>query len=168
MPILSVGRANKASGGAAGVTLLELLIVMAIIGLMAGVSFPAISSGLDSIKLTTAADSIVAFLNGTLNRADRHQQAVALLVRPRENRLEAFSNEAGYTRELQMPDGITIEAVLPALPGQPPGEPRGLVVMPGSTAPGIGIQIANRRGARRIVRVDPMTGFPRVESVNTK
>jgi len=40
--------------------------------------------------------------------------------------------------------------------------------MPGATVPGIGIQIANRRGTRRIVRLDPMTGFPRVESVNTE
>jgi hypothetical protein len=40
--------------------------------------------------------------------------------------------------------------------------------MPGATVPGIGIQIANTRGARRIVRLDPMTGFPRVESVNTE
>ena len=32
--------------------------------------------------------------------------------------------------------------------------------------PGMGVQIANRRGLRRIVRIDPMTGFPRVESVN--
>jgi hypothetical protein len=40
--------------------------------------------------------------------------------------------------------------------------------MPGATMPGIGIQLANRRGTRRIVRLDTMTGFPRVESVVTK
>jgi hypothetical protein len=40
--------------------------------------------------------------------------------------------------------------------------------MPGGAIPGIGVQIANRRGGRRIVRLDPMTGFPRVESVITK
>jgi hypothetical protein len=38
--------------------------------------------------------------------------------------------------------------------------------MPGASVPGIGIQIANQRGKRRIVRLDPMTGFPRVESVD--
>jgi prepilin-type N-terminal cleavage/methylation domain-containing protein len=168
MPISSVGRANRPNRGASGVTLIELLIVMAIIGLMAGVSFPAISAGLDSIRLASAADSIAAFLNGALNRAERRQQAVALIVNPRENKLEAYSNEPGFARELKMPDGITIEAVLPAIPDQPAGEPRRLVVMPGSTAPAIGVQIVNRRGARRIVSVDPMTGFPRVESVSTK
>jgi len=34
--------------------------------------------------------------------------------------------------------------------------------------PGIAIQLANRHGGRRIVRLDPMTGFPRVERVEAK
>jgi hypothetical protein len=40
--------------------------------------------------------------------------------------------------------------------------------MPGGTAPGIGVQLVNRHGAHRLVRLDPMTGFPRVESVSGK
>ena len=164
----SVGRASSKRRGAAGVTLVELLIVMAIIGLMVGVSFPAISTGLDSIRLTSASDSIASFLNGALNRAERRQQVIALIIYPKENKLEIYSNEAGFTRQLLMPDGVTIEAVLPRITDLPDSEPRRLIVMPGSTVPAIGIQIANRRGIRRIVRVDPMTGFPRVESVSTK
>ena len=31
--------------------------------------------------------------------------------------------------------------------------------------PGIGIQLLGKRGARRIIRLDPMTGYPRVEGV---
>ena len=57
--------------------------------------------------------------------------------------------------------------MLPQNPDDPQGARR-LILMPGATVPGIGIQIANRRGTRRIVRLDPMTGFPRVESVNTE
>ena len=61
-----------------------------------------------------------------------------------------------------MPDGIVIDAVLPKTEET---EYR-LVLMPGASVPGIGIQLANSRGGRRIVRLDPMTGFPRVESVH--
>jgi hypothetical protein len=72
-----------------------------------------------------------------------------------------YSNEAGFERELKMPDGIVIEAVLPKTE-----EPEyRLMLMPGASVPGIGIQLVNGRGGRRIVRLDPMTGFPRVESV---
>jgi hypothetical protein len=31
--------------------------------------------------------------------------------------------------------------------------------------PGIGVEIVNGHGSRRIIRLDPMTGFPRVEKV---
>ena len=34
---------------------------------------------------------------------------------------------------------------------------------PGGTVPGFGIQLINRKNVERIVRVDPITGVPRVE-----
>jgi hypothetical protein len=63
-----------------------------------------------------------------------------------------------------MPEGVRIEAVLPKETDEEDG-PRRLILLPGASVPGIGIQIVNRRGSRRIVRLDPMTGFPRVETV---
>ena len=81
--------------------------------------------------------------------------------------LSAYSNEPGFERELKLPDGILLEAVLPPIPDET--DPvRRLILLPGGTVPGIGIQIANTRGGRRIVKLDPMTGFPRVESVEVK
>ena len=40
-----------------------------------------------------------------------------------------------------------------------------LMSLPGGSVPGIGVQLANKRGGKRIVRLDPMTGFPRTERV---
>src|ERR1700681_1370283 len=57
-----------------GVTLIEALIVVAIIAMIAAVSFPAVSSGLDTLRLRSASDSIVSFLNIALDHADRRQQ----------------------------------------------------------------------------------------------
>jgi hypothetical protein len=55
--------------------------------------------------------------------------------------------------------------VLPAeLYGDKGGERR-ILLLPGATAPGMGVQLANRHGSRRIVRLDPMTGYPHVEKV---
>jgi len=34
-----------------GVTIVEMLIVVTIIGLIAGISFPAVTSGIDSLRL---------------------------------------------------------------------------------------------------------------------
>jgi prepilin-type N-terminal cleavage/methylation domain-containing protein len=147
-----------------GVTLIEMLVVVTIIGLLAGISVPAASAGIDSVRLASATQSVASFLNGAVNRAERREEPMEVVISPGENLLTLYSNEPGFTRELKLPDGITLEAVLPALPeGADPV--RRIVLMPGATVPGIGIQMANRHGVRRIVRLDPMTGFPRVESV---
>ena len=141
-----------------------MLVVMTIIGLVAGLSFPAVSAGVDSVRMRSATDSVSSMLNGAANRAERHQVAVEIVISPKENRIALYSSEPGFTRELTMPAGITMEAVLPPEPEEE--GPRHLLLMPGSSVPGIGIQLGNRHGAHRLVRLDPMTGFPRVESVN--
>jgi type II secretory pathway pseudopilin PulG len=143
---------------------MELMIVISLVALLAGISFPGVVAGFDSIRMNSATDSLVSFLNGALNRAERRQQAIELIVLPEQNRLEMHSNEPGFSRELKMPEGITIEAVLPKHPDEPDNAPRRLMVLPGSTAPGLGIVIASTKGIRRVIRLDPMTGYPRVES----
>jgi prepilin-type N-terminal cleavage/methylation domain-containing protein len=149
-----------------GITLIEMMTVVAIIGIMAGVFFPAVSAGLDSIRLVSATDSIATFLNGALNRAERRQSVIEIAISRKENTIHLYSNEPGFTRKLEMPDGVRIEAVLPPIDNSE--ETRRFILQPGGTPPRVGVQIANSRGARRIVRVDPMTGVPRIEVPEAK
>jgi prepilin-type N-terminal cleavage/methylation domain-containing protein len=151
-----------------GVTLVEMLIVVSIIGLIVAVSFPAFSAGIDSVRMSSATGMVSSFLNSAVNRAERRQQAVELIVTPRENLLTMYTNEPGFERKLRMPDGISIQGVLPAFDDEAPDSPRQLMLLPGATAPGIGILLGNQHGSRRIVRLDPMTGFPRVESLDSE
>lgn len=139
---------------------------------MAAVSYPSVSSGLDSIRITSSCDDVATFLNAAVTRAERRQKPVELVISPKDNRLSMFSTEAGFSRVLQLPDGISLEAILPVPENQEMGADgnpvRRLILMPGATVPAIGIQLANRHGAHRLVRLDPMTGFPHVESVVPK
>ncbi|MGA7241431.1 MAG: prepilin-type N-terminal cleavage/methylation domain-containing protein [Bryobacteraceae bacterium] len=151
-----------------GVTLIEMLVVVAIIGLMIAISFPSVTAGLDSVRMSSATGSVSAFLNSAVNRAERKQQPVALAISVKDNLIAMYGNEPGSERKLKLPDGVSIQAVLPALEGETPDQPRQLILMPGGTAPAIGIVLANEHGTRRIVRLDPMTGYPRVESVPNK
>jgi hypothetical protein len=147
-----------------------MLIVVALIGMLAAISFPSVSSGLDSVRITSSCDDVATFLNSAVNRAERRQVSVEVTIAPKENLLTMTSTEAGFQRTLQLPDGILLEAILPPQGNSPEeaAEPRHLMLMPGGAVPGVGIQLANRHGAHRIVRLDPMTGFPRVESVVSK
>jgi hypothetical protein len=123
------------------------------------VSAPAISAGLDAVRLSTASTSVASFVNAAINRAERKQQAVELIIET--GGIKFYSNDPAADRELKLPDGIHVEAVLPRTEET---EHR-LILLPGAAIPGIGIQLVNLRGARRIVRLDPMTGFPHIESV---
>jgi type II secretory pathway pseudopilin PulG len=159
----SAGNRNKHSGaGEHGITLVEAMIVVGVIALLAGVVFPAVSSGIDSIRLAGAADSVAGFLSGALNRAERRQQPVVISISAPQRTLVLESVEAGFTRKLELPEGIRIAAVLPAPPTEVEG-PRRFLVLPGGIVPRIGIELSNGRGGRRMVRVDPITGVPKIE-----
>jgi prepilin-type N-terminal cleavage/methylation domain-containing protein len=149
-----------------GVTLLEMLVVAVLIGLLASLTFPSVSAGLESLRLSSASNSLVSFLNGALNRAERREEAMEIVISPHDNSLVMYSSEPGFERKLEMPDGVTIAAVLPAVEA-PPDAPRRFMLMPGGVPPRIGVVLVNRQGRRRIVRVDPITGVPQIEAPET-
>ena len=154
-------------GSSRGVTLIEMLLVVAIVGLLAGISFPAVASGIDSIRLASASDSVVSFLNAGLNRAERRQQLIEIAVSKTERSLTMRSSERGFLRRIELPQGITIVSILPESQDQRETGRR-FVLYPGGVVPRIGLELANRKGTRRIVRVDPITGVPQVERMEGK
>lgn len=145
---------------------MEMLIVVSVIGMLAGISYPSVAAGIDSVRMRSATDSVSSILNGAVDRAERRQQAIEIVLSVKDNTISLISNEPGFQRRLKMPDGITIESLYPQVPEEE--GPRRVIVLPGGIAPGVGVQLVNRHGARRLVRLDPMTGFPRVESVTEK
>jgi prepilin-type N-terminal cleavage/methylation domain-containing protein len=150
----------------AGVTLIEMLVVVAIIGIIASITAPSVAAGLDAVRMASATESVAAFLNAAVNRAERRQQAIELVISRKENKLTMYSNDPKFTRELDLPDGISIDAVLPDDAG--PDALSRLILMPGASVPGISIRLANRRGGKRLVHLDPMTGFPHTEIVTSE
>lgn len=160
MPISSVGKTER------GVTLIELLVVTGLIALMVGVSFPAITSGIDSLRLNGAANGIVNFFDAGLSRAERRQKVVEITIFKARNSLEMHSSEPGFARTLELPEGVNIVAVLPRISEQSDSDnaPRTFLLYPGGTVPAFGVELINRRNTHRIVRVDPITGVPRIEA----
>ncbi len=63
-----------------GVTLLEMLIVLAIIGIMSSIVWPAASNALDSIRLRSAADSVASLIARAAIHVERKQQPVELVI----------------------------------------------------------------------------------------
>ena len=142
-----------------GVTLIELLIVLMIIAVIAGVSFPALTSGLSSIRLSSASGSAASFLTTAMNRVDRREEAAAVVISPKENLLAVYTAASGEKpdRTLDMPKGIIIEGT----------EPRRFLLMPGGAAPRMTLVLQNDKGARSSVQIDPATGVPKVQRIES-
>lgn len=146
-----------------GVTLIEMLIVMAIIGIMAAVAYPGVTASMDSIRMRSATDSVATFLAQARTRLDRSQDAVLLTFDKSTGRLEAQGATPASAVQLALPEGISILHIIP----EPPGEPvpvRQVVLTPGATFPAFAIELLNRRGQRRLIRMDPLSSVPIVET----
>jgi prepilin-type N-terminal cleavage/methylation domain-containing protein len=141
-------------------TLLEMLIVMTLIALVAGLSYPAAASSVESLRLRSASDTIVSFLNTAMDHASRREQVIEIWISPHENVLIARSPDLAFTRRLDLPDTFRITAILPPAEVNPQ-EPRRFLLYPGAAAPRIGIEIANSAGRKRMISVDPFTGLPK-------
>lgn len=138
-----------------GVTLVEMLIVVVIVSVMAGLTFPAVTNGLDSIRLRSAADSVAAFLNGAMNRAQRRGEVVEVVVDPAKNRLALYSTAANFNRTLDLPQGITLH-----------GETaRSVLLLPGASFPRFAIDVFNGRGIGKHIGIEPITGAPRITDI---
>ena len=161
MPISSAGKTN-AGNIDAGITLVELLVVVSLISLMIGISFPALTSGIDSLRLNGAANSVVSFFNTGLSRAERRQQVVEITISKAENSLTMRSSEPGFIRKLELPGGVAITHVIPEAP-ENPDAPRTFMLYPAGAVPRFGVALVNRRNVEKIVRLDPITGVPQVE-----
>jgi hypothetical protein len=142
------------------------MIVVTLVALIAGLSYPSVASGLDSLRLRSASGAIVTFLNTAVDRAERSQQAVEIWISPKDNAMVAISADRGFERRLDVPEPVHIVSVQPPLGNEAvQDQPRRFLVYPGGTAPGIGVEIANKEGRRRLVHMDPFSGFPRSEPV---
>ena len=157
MPISSAGRATRQTG----VTLIEMMVVVLLIAVMVGLSFPAVTSGMETIRLNSATQDVATMLNSALNRAERRQQPMELTVVRAENALYLRSTDPGFQERLELPQGVTIARVIPELQVDE-NLPRTFMLYPGGTVPHIGVVLINRRHSERMVQVDPMTGVPRV------
>jgi type II secretory pathway pseudopilin PulG len=142
-----------------GITLMETMVVVFLIALLAAISFPAVTSGIDSLRMRQATDTISSVLNQCLQRAERQQTPVELTFDRTDNALYVGGMGPAPVKRIPLPQGIVIAAILPPAPL---GDDlrRQILLMPGAVVPRIGVLLVNGKGQRRIVSVDPITGIP--------
>lgn len=135
--------------GARGVTLLEALVALILIGLAAAISFPAASAGIEAARVRTAADEAKTFLLEAQQFADRYRQAVLLRVDPANGRIAAHSADGEWTRMLAFDSRLRINV---------PEEVLETVLRPGAALPPLSLAVVGAGGQHSGFRVNGLLG----------
>ena len=144
-------------------TLMELMVVVVLVALIAGISFPAVTSGIDTLRLRSASESVVGLFNTALDRADRRQQPMEIVIDKANNTLHLLGMGPGVEHIVELPQGVRILAIAP--PQFNEGAIRSFVLLPSGAVPRFSVLLANVRGSLRSISVDPITGVARIETL---
>lgn len=162
--------------GHAGFTLLELMAVLVVIGLAAGIAMPSVSTGLQRWRLRAAALEMNAMLKFTRTQAVAKRQAFQLVLDRTRNLywldqtnavLDAEQAHEKGIRLLALPSGVRFGAV--SLGGQEIfADELGVVFSPYGTTTGSSIQVVNERGHGYQITLDQVTGLSALRSIGQR
>jgi len=144
-----------------GITLIEMLVVMAIISLLVGVAYPSVARGLESVRLRMAGDDVASFLSLAMNRVEKTETPVEVRFLKSQRTLE-MGGPGTPLKTLKLPDGINIGEIYPVAPGEPQTE-RSTLLLPGAPFPRLTIVLTSEGGGRRAIRIDPATSTPIID-----
>ena len=147
-------------GREAGVTLLELLVVIALASILLAVVFPAVGSGLATLELRTSAQRLAAAARYAREQAVHQQRTYQLEIDGEAGRVVVVDVEEGARRSFELPASVRVERVLPAAREGEMRSGRFLFYADGG-APLFEVTLENQR-RQLVVSSDPLTGGARV------
>ena len=155
----------------AGVTLLELLVVVALASVLLAVVFPSVGAGLRTLEVRSAAQRLAASARYARDQAVHRQRFYELEIDAEAGTVTVTDFAGESRRSFELPASVRVERILPeedafshvrARVGQ--ARPRRFVFSPDGNAPAFEIVLGNDR-RQAAVRSNPLTGFPKVEEL---
>ena len=162
-----IGRSKLRDGGAdAGVTLLELLVVLALMSLLVGLVAPRFGRATDEWRLRGAAENVSQILRYARARALYEQCYYVVEIRPSENRVWLLASSlpahagSGFVREYLLPKDIRFEeegAFTPSVVH--------LIFSPSGAVEERTLWLRNRQGRKIAIHLNLLLGRSAVEIV---
>jgi general secretion pathway protein H len=161
-PISSAGRADVAAGdtGQAGFTLLEIVCILAILGILVAILLPAFPRGTSRSRLESYAVEAAGLLKADRNAALRRRVQVATQIDPTQRTIR--SGATG--RSVRVPDDVGFDAILATRCNQRAAGPTIRFFASGMSCGGV-IQLT-RLGTGYEIRVNWLTGGVEVAPLN--
>ncbi|HWP84483.1 MAG TPA: GspH/FimT family pseudopilin [Terriglobia bacterium] len=152
---------NGTGRTAAGVTLLEMMVVLAIASVLAAIVFPAVGTGLNALELRSAATRLAGAARYARDQAVYRQRIYQLRVSGDRRSVSVSDWEGREERTYELPAAVEVLAVGPDAWGEAHRDRR-IFFFPDGSAPAFEVVLA---GARRQITVagDPLTGAAKVE-----
>lgn len=134
--------------GPRGFTLLELLLILAMLALVSGLAMPSIGRGIDALQVRTEVARLVAFLRYGRQQAITKGRPHSVVIDPVNHQyaLRASGEEAP----------LLSRAFHPSL--KVSGDPLTVTFMPQGLSSGATVQVVGARGRAYMVTVDPVSG----------
>jgi type II secretion system protein H len=144
----------------AGVTLMEMLVVMTLIGLLASVATPSVTAGMETVKLRNSAERLAATLRLARERAVRTRHYFQVTVDPQTRRVELRDLEGDYVRDWEIPVAVNADCGL-----RNAECPNTFVFPPDGSVPGTRLVLENSRKRKLAVELDAFTALPAVKEL---
>ena len=146
---------------AAGVTLMEMLVVIALASILLAIVFPAVGSGLGTLELRSAATRLAAAARYARDQAVYRQQIFQLDIDGQAGAVAVENLAGAEAHRYQLPESVHIEEILPAEEGRTDSARR-FFFLPDGGAPEFQVILTNSRRQIAIIG-DPLTGTAKVE-----
>jgi general secretion pathway protein H len=146
---------------AAGVTLIEMLVVITLASILLAIVFPSVGSGLGTLELRSAATRLAAAARYARDQAVYRQQIFQLEIDSQSGAVAVENLEGAKANRYQLPESVHIQEVLPAEDGRTDSVRR-FFFLPDGGAPEFQVILANSRRQIAVIG-DPLTGTAKVE-----
>ena len=139
-----------------GITLIEMLVVMTILGLLAAVVGPSVGSGVETVRLRATGEKLASTLRLARTRALRTRHYMQVTVDPQSRAVELRDLEGGSASSWEIPNTIQVQS----------DRALKFLVYPDGGSQVMRVDLRNQRGRQVEVASDPFTMFPSVREVS--
>ena len=149
-----------------GITLLELIIVLVIIGIGAALMVPGFGAWMPHYRLRSAARDVVTIMRVAQMKAVSNNLSYGVVFDTGNQQFQLYRNTTGLPLEgapSSLPSGITFNGT-PGLPTDGPGGLPSARFFPDSTASANGsINLINSKNAAKTIQISMSTGRIKVQ-----
>lgn len=146
-----------------GVTLLELLVVMALATALLALVFPSAGAGLRTLELRSAAQRLASAARYAREQAVYQKRLFEIEINAESGTVSLTDVQRGTRQSFQLPPSVRVERILPEESGSA-SPSRTFLFAPEGEAPAFEI-VLGTQSRQMSIKSDALTGYPKVSEL---